>query len=101
MHLTALTALTAITGEKVMRVAACSYMFVEFVLLIWGSVVVFGAWATWTYDESDAEEPTYCPYRPMMFAFVLLILKWVSYDVFYLQVLVPILNTIKFVVCNE
>ena len=47
-------------------------MIVEFGLLIWGSVVVFGAWATWDYDERK------CPYSPMMFAFVLLILKWVS-----------------------
>ena len=57
---------------------------VDFVMLIWGSVVVFGAWATWTDDwnayQQDPEGLNYCAYNPMMTAFVLLLLKWVSYD---------------------
>ena len=47
-----------------------------------GSVVVFGAWAHWTDDyKLHAEHPdeyNYCPHEPMMCAFVILLLKWVS-----------------------
>jgi len=54
---------------------------VDIVVIIWGSVVVFGAWAGWTDDwkeyEADPENKNFCPYQPMMTAFVLLILKWV------------------------
>jgi len=54
---------------------------VDFAMLIWGSVVVFGAWATWTDDyaeyEKDPEAMNYCMNQPMMTAFVILILKWV------------------------
>jgi len=53
----------------------------DFVVLIWGSVVVFGAWAGWTDDwdayAADVANKNYCPYQPMMTAFVILILKWV------------------------
>ena len=76
-----------------MKVAYWSWMIVEFGLLIWGSVVVFGAWPTWTYEDYDYDfvqlggYADYCPYSPMMFAFVLLILKWVSggHSTLYLQ----------------
>ena len=40
-----------------------------------GSVVVFGAYSTWTYEE--AVDETFCDYTCFMFAFVLLILRWV------------------------
>merc|ERR1711978_50087 len=45
----------------------------EFGLAIWGSVVVFGAYSTWTYEE--AVDETFCDYTCFMFAFVLLILR--------------------------
>jgi len=46
-------------------------------LAIWGSVVVFGAYSTWTYDlKAAAKDDTYCDYTCFMFAFVLLILRW-------------------------
>ena len=55
---------------------------IDFVMLIWGSGVVFGAWATWTDDlatyNDNMEELNYCQYQPMIFAFTILILKWVS-----------------------
>ena len=42
-------------------------------------MVVFGAYSTWTYDlEAAAKDDTYCDYTCFMFAFVLLILRWVS-----------------------
>ena len=48
---------------------------------IWGSIVVFGAYSSWTYaaenkDNKD-DELLYCPYTPFMLAFVLLIVEWV------------------------
>ena len=83
LHLIALltfVGLLVICGSKdsmknVAEVAYWSWMFVEIVLLIWGSVVVFGAWPTWTLGR---DRRSHCPYSPMMFAFVLLILGWVS-----------------------
>ena len=54
---------------------------VDFAMLIWGSVVVFGAWANWTDDfeeyKTNPEELNFCHNTPMMTAFVILILKWV------------------------
>ena len=51
-------------------------VIMEFALLIWGSVVVFGAYKDWTYDAEKYGD-NFCEYTPMMFAFVILILKWV------------------------
>ena len=53
----------------------------DFGVMIWGSIVVFGAYSSWSYDENDKDknedEYSYCPYTPFMTAFVLLILEWV------------------------
>ena len=47
-----------------------------------GSVVVFGAWATWTDDYekflADPDIYNYCAYEPMMWAFGILVTKWVK-----------------------
>ena len=55
---------------------------VDVVMLIWGSVVVFGAWATWTDDFdkflADPDIYNYCAYEPMMWAFGILVTKWVK-----------------------
>ena len=41
-------------------------------------MVVFGAYSTWTWDlTAAAKDETYCDYTCFMFAFVLLILRWV------------------------
>ena len=64
-------------------VKICIFYFIE--LAPWlsisnlssqGSVVVFGAYSTWTYEE--AVDETFCDYTCFMFAFVLLILRWVK-----------------------
>jgi len=47
------------------------------VVLIWGSVVVFGAYSEWTYKEEDKLKIQYCAYTPFITAFVLLIIDWV------------------------
>ena len=53
-------------------------LIIDFAMVIWGSVLVFGAWATWTHDNQHAEEVEFCEYSPMIFAFTILLLKWVS-----------------------
>ena len=47
----------------------------QFGVLIWASVVVFGAYKTWEYEDKSSEN--FCEYTPYMFAFVILIIKWV------------------------
>merc|ERR1712173_124309 len=43
--------------------------------------VVFGAWATWTDDyakfNANPDEMNYCRYQPMVFAFSILLVKWI------------------------
>ena len=57
-------------------------VIIDFAMVIWGSVVVFGAWATWNDDKEEYDANTakfnYCEYWPMIFAFAIVILKWVS-----------------------
>jgi len=50
---------------------------VNLIITIWGSVVVFGAYRFWSYDEADAGKAHYCPYSPMIIAFVILIINWI------------------------
>jgi len=70
-------------GEKcalgILGFAAFIVLICEIVVLIWGSVVVFGNYADWIYEKAEgAVNPEgYCDYTPMMFAFVILIIKWV------------------------
>ena len=72
-------------GEKVgMAINSFSsgvMTIVDFAMLIWGSVVVFGAYSNWTDDfnayKANPEEMNFCEYTPMMTAFVILLLKWV------------------------
>jgi len=52
------------------------------VVLLWGTIVVFGNYSTWTYEarlheDTDLTNLDYCDYTPFMFAFVLLILDWI------------------------
>jgi hypothetical protein len=55
-------------------VVAC---LAQFGVQIWASVVVFGAYKTWEYDDKSSEN--FCEYTPFMFAFVILIIKWVLF----------------------
>jgi len=68
-------------GLGILKFGSGCMAVADIVILIWGSVVVFGAWASWTddYDEyvADPENKNYCAYEPMMYAFVILIIKWV------------------------
>merc|ERR1711997_119648 len=47
--------------------------------------VEFGAWATWTDDlakyNDNMEELNYCKYQPMIFAFSILLIKWIMIPV--------------------
>jgi len=68
-------------GMAVNKMSSGVMTIVDFVMLIWGSVVVFGAWANWTDDwekySGDKEAMNFCEYQPMMTAFVLLLIKWI------------------------
>ena len=82
------------TCMKVINFSSGVMSIVDFAMIIWGSVVVFGAWASWTYEKNEnleydqsltldyddganPEEKNFCEYTPMMTVFVILILKWV------------------------
>jgi len=79
-------------GEKcglgLLSFASGVLAIVDIAMLIWGSVVVFGAWSSWTDDYSvyanDADKYNYCENQPMMTAFIILILKWVLIPCFIL-----------------
>merc|ERR1711953_514910 len=49
-------------------------LLADLIVVIWGSVVVFSNYAWWSY--TDTTSPTYCAHTPMLFAFVLLLVKW-------------------------
>ena len=67
-------------GEKVgMAVNSFSsgvMTIVDFAMLIWGSVVVFGSWPDWTSEDVTSQD--YCKDLPMHFAFGILVTAWVS-----------------------
>ena len=46
----------------------------QFGVQIWASVVVFGAYSTWEYNDKSSE--FFCEYVPFMFAFSTLIINW-------------------------
>merc|ERR1712183_488314 len=72
-------------GMGVNKASSGVMTIIDFVMLIWGSVVVFGAWATWTDDlptyTANMEEMNYCKYQPMIFAFSILLIKWIMIPV--------------------
>merc|ERR1739838_564749 len=49
--------------------------FAYFIVVIWGSVIVFGAYSAIDYENEELE--TYCPKHAFMFAFVSLICYWI------------------------
>ena len=64
------------------------YLIMQFVLRVQGSVVVFGNYGEWTFNEDEigVEGKEFCEYTPFMFAFVLLIIKWVRSEIIILLV---------------
>ena len=70
-------------GITVNRVSIFVMVIVGYVILTWGTYVVFGSWANWTDNLEVAQadpKKNFCQYTPMMTAFVLLLIKWVSND---------------------
>merc|ERR1711997_1117586 len=49
--------------------------FAYFIVVIWGSVIVFGAWSTIQYD--DPEKAMFCPAHAFNFAFYYLVFYWI------------------------
>merc|ERR1711892_339436 len=77
-------------GLCIMGAASGVMAAVDFAMLIWGSVVVFGAWSSWTPDyavyAAAPDDYNYCAYEPMMWAFGILITKWVMIPLVFLVV---------------
>ena len=46
----------------------------DLIVVIWGSVVVFSNYSSWTFTDPTSED--FCEKTPMVFAFTLLLIKW-------------------------
>ena len=64
--------------EKIMSAITPLVGLAQVGIIIWGSILVFGAYSTWVYDENSKtlESPNYCGYSPFMYSFVMLIVSW-------------------------
>merc|ERR1711872_389726 len=73
-------------GLTILSVASTILVIADLAILIWGSVLVFSRWPHWisNYEkyDSDPEKYNYCRRTPMLTAFVVLIIKWVSIPLF-------------------
>jgi len=64
-------------GLGLLTIISGLIIIADCMVLIWGTVVVFGVYPRWTYYKDDELSPLYCEYTPFMFSFVLLILDWI------------------------
>ena len=66
-------------GLEILLISSSVMTIVDVVLIIWGAFLVFGSFGSWTYNvdqyRRNMEDLNYCPYTPMMTAFVILIVK--------------------------
>ena len=71
-------------GMEILLVSSAVMTIVDIVVIIWGAFLVFGSYASWTdnlekyernMEKLSPEELNYCPYTPMMTAFIILIAK--------------------------
>jgi len=60
--------------DKFARFLSPLVVFAQFCIAIWGSILVFGWYSSWTYESKDNEG--YCGYTPYMYSFVMLLLAW-------------------------
>jgi len=73
-------------GIGLLTLIRCALYIGDLVVLIWGTIVVFGAYSTWVYnpqEEGALHNPNFCEYTPFMFAFVLLILSWILWPLMF------------------
>lgn len=73
-------------GMEILLISSAAMTIVDFVVIIWGAILVFGSYSSWTdnlgkyernMEKPSPEELNYCPYTPMMTAFVILIVKFI------------------------
>ena len=68
-------------GFKILLISSIVMTIVDAVMIIWGAILVFGNFGSWTYNvdqyRRNMEDLNYCPYTPMMTAFVILIVKYI------------------------
>ena len=71
---------------EILLISSAVMTIVNIVIIIWGAILVFGSYASWTdnlekytqnLEKPSPEELNYCPYTPMMTAFVILIVKFI------------------------
>ena len=65
------------TEERVLWLLGLSSSVIvlcDLIVVIWGSVVVFYNYSSWTYTDPSSED--FCEKTPMVFAFTLLLIKW-------------------------
>ena len=66
-------------GLEILLISSSVMTIVAVVMIIWGALLVFGSFGSWTYNvdqyRRNMEDLNYCPYTPMMTAFVILIVK--------------------------
>ena len=71
-------------GLEILLISSSVMAILDVVLIIWGAFLVFGSFGSWTYNvdqyRRNMEDLNYCPYTPMMTAFVILIVKFFFTD---------------------
>ena len=71
-------------GLEILLISSIVMAILDVVLIIWGAFLVFGSFGSWTYNvdqyRRNMEDLNYCPYTPMMTAFVILIVKFFFTD---------------------
>jgi len=58
----------------ILGVSSSAVLICDVVVIIWGSIVVFSNYSSWSYTDHESEY--YCHKTPMLFAFILLLIKW-------------------------
>ena len=74
----------SLTAKFRIRTSA-SNQGINFCLALCGSVVVFGQFSTWNYQDTSAE--TYCELTSFMLAFVLVVHQWILVTIFLAKVI--------------
>merc|ERR1712198_657816 len=62
--------------DKLARFISPLVVFAQFCIVMWGTILVFGWYSSWTYDVNNNTKDEYCGYTPYMYSFVMLILGW-------------------------
>jgi len=59
--------------DKIMKSLDPIIYLVDFCVVMWGIVTIFGQYSQWVYEDNQKSSDYYCAYTPFVFAFVVLI----------------------------